>query len=558
MNYLKISKATDLSGTDRKIYRAMEIFPGFLSWTTLLSLLILSYFQPVWVAYFIIAFDVYWLLRVVYLAIHLIASYRRLKNNVKVDWRAKCEAIKEWEDIIHLLILPVSSEGLEIMRATFKALVNDGYPTNKIIIALSMEGREGPSARERAEEIRKEFGHRFRNLFITIHPENIAGEIKGKGANQAWAAREVKKEIIDKGNLDYNKIIVSVFDIDTCVIPGYFHCLTHKFLTVAKPHRASYQPIPVYHNNLWQAPFFARTTAISNTFWQMMQQIRQERLATYSSHAMSWRALVEIDFWSTNMVSEDSRIFWHCLCFYNGDYRVEPLNFPVSMDVCMDKSKLKTLKNLYKQQRRWGWGVENIPFVIFNFFHPAPFKQTPHLLDRNYININLLVDTKVRNYLKGAGQSIFDAKKQLLKRCGVKDKSKQFRWRKKLFYIFMQIEGFHSWATNALIIAVIGWMPMVLGGDRFNATVLSSNLPSVTRILMTMAMLGMVVSAIVSTLLLPKRPPQYGFFKTAKMVLQWAFLPLTIIFFGAIPGLEAQTRLMLGKYMGFWVTPKSR
>ncbi|MFH0923784.1 MAG: hypothetical protein V1825_03545, partial [Candidatus Falkowbacteria bacterium] len=89
MNYLKISKATDLSGTDRKIYRALEIFPGFLSWTTLLSLLILSYFQPVWVAYFIIAFDVYWLLRVVYLAIHLIASYRRLKNNVKIDWRAK-------------------------------------------------------------------------------------------------------------------------------------------------------------------------------------------------------------------------------------------------------------------------------------------------------------------------------------------------------------------------------------------------------------------------------------------------------------------------------------
>ncbi|MCG2695625.1 glycosyltransferase family 2 protein [Candidatus Parcubacteria bacterium] len=507
MNYLKISKATDLSGTDRKIYRALEIFPGFLSWTTLLSLLILSYFQPVWVAYFIIAFDVYWLLRVVYLAIHLIASYRRLKNNVKIDWRAKCEEIKNWEDIIHLIILPTYNEELEVIRATFKALMNDGYPADKMIVVLAIEGRAGEPARRRAAEIKNEFGAKFRNFLITAHPGDIAGEIKGKGANQSWAGRQVKKEIIDKENLDYDKIIVSVFDIDTCVIPGYFHCLTHKFLTVAKPHRASYQPIPVYHNNLWQAPFFARTTAISNTFWQMMQQIRQERLATYSSHAMSWRALVEIDFWSTNMVSEDSRIFWHCLSFYHGDYRVEPLNFPVSMDVCMDKSRLKTLKNLYKQQRRWGWGVENIPFVIFNFF---------------------------------------------------KDKSKQFRRRKKLFYIFMQIEGFHSWATNALIIAVIGWMPMVLGGDRFNATVLSSNLPSVTRILMTMAMLGMVVSAIVSTLLLPKRPPQYGFFKTAKMVLQWAFLPLTIIFFGAIPGLEAQTRLMLGKYMGFWVTPKAR
>ena len=506
MNYLKVSKATDLTGTDRKIYRALEIFPGFLSWGTLLSLLALSYFKPVWVAYFLIAFNVYWLLRVVYLAIHLLAAYRKLKSNVKINWRAKCEAINSWEDIIHLIILPNYMESLGVMRSCFKALISDGYPTHKMIVVFGIEDREGEQARQKAMEIQREFGGKFRNFLITAHIDSD-GELKGKGANQAWAAREVKKEIIDKENLDYDKIIVSVFDIDTCVIPGYFSCLTHKFLTVEKPHRASYQPVPVYHNNLWQAPFFARTTAISNTFWQMMQQIRQERLATYSSHAMSWRALVEIDFWSTNMVSEDSRIFWHCLTFYHGDYRVEPLNFPVSMDVCMDTSKLKTLKNLYKQQRRWGWGVENIPYVIFNF---------------------------------------------------IKDKSKKFRLRKKLFYVFMQIEGFHSWATNALIIAVIGWMPMILGGDKFNATVLSSNLPQVTRVLMTMAMIGMVVSAIISTLLLPKRPPQYGIFKTAKMILQWAFLPLTIVFFGAIPGLEAQTRLMIGKYMGFLVTPKSR
>ncbi|MFH1662179.1 MAG: glycosyltransferase family 2 protein [Candidatus Falkowbacteria bacterium] len=507
MNYLKISKASELSGKDKKLYRALEILPGFLSWATLLVLLIFSYFKPIWIAYFIIGFDVYWLLRVLYLAIHLIVAYKELKKNIKTNWKEKCENIEKWQDITHLIILPTYNESLEVIRPSFQAIVNDGYPTYKMIVVLAVEQRAGDEALKRAEQIKQEFGHKFRNFLITIHPDNIEGEIKGKGANQTWATREVKRKIIDPENLDYNKIITSVFDIDTCVNHGYFHCLTYKFLTVKNPHRASYQPIPVYHNNLWQAPFFARTTAISNTFWQMMQQLRKERLATYSSHSMSFKALIDIDFWSTNMVSEDSRIFWHCLAFYHGDYRVEPLHFPVSMDVCMDKNKWQTLKNLYKQQRRWGWGVENIPYIIFNF---------------------------------------------------IKDKSGKMKWRKKLFYIFIQIEGFHSWATNALIIGVIGWMPLLIGGDQFNATVLSSNLPQVTRALMTLAMIGMVLSAIISTLLLPKRPEQYGFIKSVKMVVQWIFLPITIIFFGAIPGLEAQTRLMLGKHMDFWVTPKKR
>lgn len=101
-------------------------------------------------------------------------------------------------------------------------------------------------------------------------------------------------------------------------------------------------------------------------------------------------------------------------------------------------------------------------------------------------------------------------------------------------------------------------MPLLLGGDRFQATVLSTNLPFVTRTLMTIAMSGLVLSAIISTLLLPQKPTKNNIFIKFIMVLQWAILPLSIIIFGAIPGLEAQTRLMFGKYLGFWVTPKRR
>ena len=130
-------------------------------------------------------------------------------------------------------------------------------------------------------------------------------------------------------------------------------------------------------------------------------------------------------------------------------------------------------------------------------------------------------------------------------------------WRS-IRHIFNHLEGFWSWGTNALLIFLLGWLPLALGGEKFNLMVLSYNLPRLTRTIMTLAMVGLIGSAIYSTILLPPRPVRHPFRKYFYMVLQWALMPITIIVFGSIPGLEAQTRLMLGKYMKFWVTPKSR
>ncbi|PKM91127.1 hypothetical protein CVU82_03680 [Candidatus Falkowbacteria bacterium HGW-Falkowbacteria-1] len=522
MDYLKVAKATELFGRDRRIYRFLEMLPGILSIGSLLVLIILSFIKPVWVAYFLIAFNVYWLLLVVFLGIYLITSYQKLKINRSIDWAEKCHSLENkpeclsekclakkglvWREIIHLIILPTFNENLEIIRTCFLGLVKNNYPTQKMIVVLAIEERAGQEARERAAIIEKEFSAYFKNLLVTIHPDGIEGELKGKGANQAFAGKLVKKEIIDKEGLDYDKILVSVFDIDTVALPGYFHCLSYKFLTVENPYQASYQPVPVYHNNVWQTPFFARVASASNTFWQMMQQIRPEKLATYSSHSMTFRALVDIGFWATNMVSEDSRVFWHCFLYYNGDYRVEPLYFPVSMDATCDKNFWQTAKSLYKQQRRWAWGSENVPYLIFNVFKKWP-------------------DLKKSSTLR---------------------------------HVWIQIYGFHSWATSALIIGGIGWLPILFGGSEFNKSVVFLNLPIITQQLMTIAMIGLILTSVLSSILLPKRPKNYGFFNNIKLIVEWIFVPISVIIFGAIPCLDAQVRLMFGRYMGFWVTPKNR
>jgi hypothetical protein len=524
MDYLKVGKATDLLGKERFIYRLFEILPGFLAFGTLFALVIFSYFKPVLVAFFIIAFNVYWLLLVLYLSLHLIAAYRELKRNSKINWQSQCDLLAKGEfsdkqeekclarqglkytDLWQLVILPTYNEDISIIRTALDSILKDDYDKKKMIIVLALEERAGDMVYEKAEILKQEYQDKFTYFKITFHPDNIEGELKGKGANQAWAISKVKRDIIDQEKIDYNKILVSVFDIDTVIKSGYFHVLAYKFLSVSRPYRSSYQPIPVYHNNIWSAPFFSRVAAASNTFWQMMMQIRPEMLVTYSSHSMTFKALVDIGFWSTKMVSEDSRIFWHCLLYYQGDYRVEPLYFPVSMDVTADKNFYRSAISLYKQQRRWAWGAENIPYLIFNTIK----------------------------------------------------KWKKLEKKKFIYHIFIQLYGFHSWSTNALIIAAIGWMPLLLGGERFKTTVLSGNLPSITSTLMSLAMVGLILSAIISALLLPKRPKNYPLWKKVLVLIEWIFVPFTIVLFGAIPCLDAQLRLLKGKYMGFWVSPKER
>ena len=110
----------------------------------------------------------------------------------------------------------------------------------------------------------------------------------------------------------------------------------------------------------------------------------------------------------------------------------------------------------------------------------------------------------------------------------------------------------------ALIIAFLGWLPLFLGGVAFNQSVLAHNLPSITRILMNLALTGLILFVSLSFLMLPPRPKKYGRMRTILMFSQWFLAPL-IALLGAFPAIDSQTRMLLGKYFGeFWVTEKMR
>ena len=86
-HYLEIGSYKDLpKGADRRLYRFFEMLPGILIWGTFLLIILLSFIKPVWVAVFIIAFDLYWLLKIIYFALHTRSAYRRMKKYMKIDW----------------------------------------------------------------------------------------------------------------------------------------------------------------------------------------------------------------------------------------------------------------------------------------------------------------------------------------------------------------------------------------------------------------------------------------------------------------------------------------
>jgi cellulose synthase/poly-beta-1,6-N-acetylglucosamine synthase-like glycosyltransferase len=504
-NYLYIGRAGDLEGKDRKIYRIFETVPGILTWATLIGVVLGSWLIPVYTAFFVIAFDIYWLVKTVYLSAHLRANWKRMRHYVKLDWSERLKNLKH-DHIWQLILLPFYKESFDVVSTTIEPLIEARWSKEKMIIVLAYEERVGESAEKIAQMTYEKYKDKFAHFLITKHPKALPGEMPGKGSNIAFAIEEARKKILNKNNIKYEDVLVSAFDIDTRIYPQYFLCLTWHFLTCEKPYHSSFQPVPIYNNNIWDAPAFSRVVASSGTFWQMMQQERPERLATFSSHSVSFKALYEIGYWQKNMVNEDSRIFWNALLYYDGDYQVVPISYPVSMDANLGSTLWQTAKNVYKQQRRWCYGTaENATYLLFGFL-----------------------------------------------------KNKKIALSKKLRLLFVQFEGTWSLATNPLIIFFLGWLPLLVGGEAFNKTLLSYNLPRITRDIMTLAMLGLVMSVIISTSLLPPRPPHKKKHKYIFMIIQWILIPFTIPVFGAIPGVDSQTRLMLAKYIGFWVTPKYR
>jgi len=547
----------------------LEIIPGILTWSTLIAMPLLAFIVPVWVAIFIIVFDIYWIYRTIFISFYSVIAYNKLQRGKRIDWWGKCQNISEpakyarmiqikignlknalngnlknvteeklsfgkklkirkqikilrkecaeiekmekiknqiwdWRKIIHVVLLPTAGEPSSVIEPTIQAIADSNFPNKQIIILMATEEREPEEQRlKKVNYLKNKFSNVFRDFLVTTHIV-VEGEMKCKASNATFAARKLKEYLTEK-KVDFKKVIFSNFDCDSVCHKEYFAALTYSYITDPKRLQRSYQPIPVYHNNLWDTNAFVRVIVTSSSFWHMYQSTRKE-MVTFSSHSEPFDTLVKVDFWPVNMISEDSIIYWKCYSYYHGDYRVSPIYLPISLDAVLANTYWQTIKNQYFQKRRWAYGIENFPIIM---------------------------------------RSIW--------------RDRKIKFGKKMNIAYEMLEGHHSWATAPFILAILGWLPLIFGGSKFNESVLAHNLPFITRFLMSLAMSGILISMSLSFVLMPERPKKYSRVKYLYMFLQWLLVPIIAPTLGAMPAIDSQTRILIKKYFTeFWVTPKKK
>ncbi len=547
---------------ERLVQRTIEMIPGLLTWTTLLGMVVLSFFLPVWAAILVIVFDIYWIHKAFYISLFSVAGNYDVSEGKRINWWERCQniahpeaysemlkertkemyaglqeipffhlrerrtvrkeiarlkkirretrelipiqdQIMDWRDVVHVVLLPTAGEPADVIEPAIQSLAENNFPKEQMIILLATEERENPETRlPKVEYLKKKFDGVFRDFLVTTHIVE-GGEMKCKASNAKFAARELQKYLDERG-IDYKRVIFSNFDCDSVAHQEYFAALTYEYIVDPKRLQRAYQPLPMYHNNIWDTNAFVRLVVTGSSFWHLYQSTRKE-MVTFSSHSEPFDTLVKVGFWPVNMISEDSVIYWKCLAYFHGDYRVQPIHLPISLDAVLAETYWKTLVNQYKQKRRWAYGIENFPVTM---------------------------------------RAIWP--------------DKVIKIRTKLRITFEMLEGHYSWATTSFILTFLGWLPLILGGSAFRESVLAHNLPFVTKTLMTLGMAGLLISIPMSLLSLPPRPKRYHWSRHFLMLFQWILIPL-VGFLSALPAIDSQTRILLGKYFGeFWVTEKMR
>ncbi len=510
-------------------YRFMEMLPGLLSWTILLLPLMLSLINPILAVVFVIGYLLLWFSKAIGLNVRSIQGFRLMQRHMALPWLLMLKDlttrtvedrvdIPDWhernvkryqeksnkialDDVRHAVVIAAYNESREVLEPTIQSVLDCEYDMKHVILVLAYEERGGEAIDKVANDLVREYGDKFAHAMAVKHPADIPGEVVGKGGNITFAARELEK-YLKSAKIDPINTVVTTLDSDNRPHPSYFAAVTYAYLLCPDPKTVSFQPIPIFTSNIWDAPALMRVIATGNSFWNIVQSLRPHTIRNFSSHSQSMASLIETDYWSVRTIVEDGHQFWRTYFRFDGKHDVVALHLPIYQDAVLSSTFRKTIKAQFLQLRRWAWGASDVAyFAEMGFFR------------KNNIRKRDLIAKFAR-----------------------------------------LLEGHVSWATAPLLLAFAAFVPLLVNPESY----VSNQLPFVASRVQTVALTGILITMFLSLKTLPPKPKRYKKRRTFFMVVQWVFLPFTTIVFFSLSGLYSQTRLLFGRYLGkFDVTDKA-
>lgn len=486
---------------DRQVHRFLEILPGTFSWTLILFPIWGSFWIPHYVAYYIILFDLFWFYKSGTLAVTSLLSHFKLRASVNYDWATDAKKQTGYSKVHHLIVVPTYKEPLSTIERGLDSIAEQDVGAKQISVCVAFEAREGKDAKVKALAVEKKYKGKFANLIVTYHPD-ISYEVKGKSSNQAYAGKVAKKLLVDNQKRDINYITVTSKDADGVLHEKYFSALTYEFLTSDHKHLLFFQPIVLFYTNIWRVPAPVRVMSSLSSVWQTALNSRTDRLINYSIYSTSLKLLDDVGYWDVDVIPEDWRIFFKSFFAKDGKVEVQPIFLPVYADSAESTSYIKSLVNLYEQEKRWAWGVSDDAYFIKKWM----------------THTHIPFWTRTVRVIKA-------------------------------------LEDHFLWPVNWFAITLGATIPILLN-PVFAQTVMGQNLPRISFGILTSCWLFLAVILVIDIRQRPKRDAYASLFKRLTTPLEFLLMPVVTFIFTALPGMDAHTRLMLGKYMEYRVTEK--
>ncbi|CAO3593161.1 unnamed protein product [Absidia cylindrospora] len=276
-------------------------------------------------------------------------------------------SLKLYEDshFVHAFIVPNYAEPEALLRDTIKRLANHRNAQTNYVIILAMEASE-TGFEPKAESLTHYFKDSFLHFIVTVHPADIPGESRGKGANVAWAARHGCAEMIQHG-VDRRRVILTVSDSDSSIPELYVKEVEKTFTQAEEPYFLLFAPPIFFSRNAFDVPAAVRMTDITWSAMVMANLSNSRGIAfPCSTYSLSMILAERVGYWDTDAdsVGEDMHMMLKCFFKTDGLARCAPIFVPINLTNVQTNGYFSNMHARYIQAKRHYNGVADVSYTL--------------------------------------------------------------------------------------------------------------------------------------------------------------------------------------------------